>query len=77
MALLLIAKASAFNAQDLADLSALCLHISYKRSNESRRPDSILLNRDQLTPAKFKLPELVAETNKCSNQLQLFGLAFI
>ena len=55
-------EASAFNAQDLADLSALCLHLSTKLATiESRSTRFKPLNRDRLTPREIQIAELVAQ----------------
>jgi DNA-binding CsgD family transcriptional regulator len=55
-------EASAFNAQDLADLSALCLHMStWLATIESRSTRFNLLNRDRLTPREIQIAELVAQ----------------
>jgi DNA-binding CsgD family transcriptional regulator len=52
----------AFNAQDLADLSALCLHLSTKLATiESRSTRFKQLNRDRLTPREIQIAELVAQ----------------
>ena len=55
-------EASAFNAQDLADLSALCLHISTRLAIiQSRSSELIPLNCDRLTPREIQIAELVAQ----------------
>jgi DNA-binding CsgD family transcriptional regulator len=55
-------EAPAFNAQDLADLSALCLHVSIRLATiESRSSGLIPLNRDRLTPREIQIAELVAQ----------------
>jgi DNA-binding CsgD family transcriptional regulator len=55
-------NAPAFNAQDLADLSALCLHLSIRLATiESRSSGLIPLNRDRLTPREIQIAELVAQ----------------
>ena len=52
----------AFNAQDLADLSALCLHISTRLATlQSRSSGLIPLNCDRLTPREIQIAELVAQ----------------
>lgn len=55
-------QASAFNSQDLADLSALCLHISTRLAIiQSRSSGLIPLNCDRLTPREIQIAELVAQ----------------
>ncbi len=55
-------EAPAFNAQDLADLSALCLHLSTRLATiESRSSGLIPLNCDRLTPREIQIAELVAQ----------------
>jgi DNA-binding CsgD family transcriptional regulator len=55
-------EAPAFNAQDLADLSALCLHVSIRLATiESRSSGLIPLNCDRLTPREIQIAELVAQ----------------
>ncbi len=55
-------EAPAFNAQDLADLSALCLHVSTKLATiESRSSGLIPLNCDRLTPREIQIASLVAQ----------------
>ncbi len=55
-------EAPAFNAQDLADLSALCLHLSTRLATiESRSSGLIPLNCDRLTPRELQIAELVAQ----------------
>lgn len=55
-------EASAFNAQDLADLSALCLHISTRLATlQSRSSGLIPVNCDRLTPREIQIAELVAQ----------------
>lgn len=55
-------KAPAFNSQDLADLSALCLHISTRLAIiQSRSSRLIPLNCDRLTPRELQIAELVAQ----------------
>lgn len=50
---------SAFNLQNLTDLSALCLHISTWAATK-RSPSSILLS-DRLTPRELQIAQLVAQ----------------
>lgn len=55
-------EAPAFNAQDLADLSALCLHVSIRLTTiESQAIRFNLLNCDRLTPREIQIAELVAQ----------------
>jgi len=55
-------EAPAFNAQDLADLSALCLHVSTRLATiESRSTRFNPLNGDRLTPREIQIAELVAQ----------------
>ncbi len=55
-------EAPAFNAQDLADLSALCLHVSTKLATlHSRSTRFNPLNRDRLTPREIQIASLVAQ----------------
>ncbi len=52
----------AFNSQDLADLSALCLHISTRLAIiQSRSSGLIPVNCDRLTPREIQIAELVAQ----------------
>lgn len=52
----------AFNAQDIADLSALCLHLSIRLATiESRSTRFKQLNRARLTPREIQIAELVAQ----------------
>jgi DNA-binding CsgD family transcriptional regulator len=61
----------AFNAQDLADLSALCLHLSTRlatiesRSTRfkqlNRDSEALLRSADRLTPREIQIAELVAQ----------------
>lgn len=55
-------EAPAFNSQDLADLSALCLHVStWLATIESQSTQFNPLNRDRLTPREIQIAELVAQ----------------
>jgi DNA-binding CsgD family transcriptional regulator len=55
-------NAPAFNSQDLADLSALCLHISTRLAIiQSRSSGLIPVNCDRLTPREIQIAELVAQ----------------
>lgn len=55
-------EAPAFNAQDLADLSALCLHISIRLATiEPRSTQFNRLNSDRLTPREIQIASLVAQ----------------
>jgi DNA-binding CsgD family transcriptional regulator len=55
-------EAPAFNAQDLADLSALCLHMSTRLATlQSRSSGLIPVNCDRLTPREIQIAELVAQ----------------
>jgi DNA-binding CsgD family transcriptional regulator len=52
----------AFNAQNLADLSALCLHLSTRLAALRSQPvASTALNCDRLTPREAQIAELVAQ----------------
>lgn len=52
----------AFNAQDLADLSALCLHLSTCLVKMRSQPTKFnSLNIDRLTPREIQIAELVAQ----------------
>jgi len=53
---------SAFNAQDLADLSALCLHLSIRLATLRSQSTALnLLSVDRLTPREIQIAELVAQ----------------
>jgi DNA-binding CsgD family transcriptional regulator len=53
---------SAFNAQDLADLSALCLHLSIRLATLRAQPTTLnSLNVERLTPREIQIAELVAQ----------------
>jgi DNA-binding CsgD family transcriptional regulator len=55
-------EAPAFNAQDLADLSALCLHLSTRLATIGSRSSGLIpLNCDRLTPREIQIAELVAQ----------------
>jgi DNA-binding CsgD family transcriptional regulator len=55
-------NAPAFNSQDLADLSALCLHLSTRLATlQSRSSGLIPVNCDRLTPREIQIAELVAQ----------------
>jgi DNA-binding CsgD family transcriptional regulator len=52
----------AFDAQDLADLSALCLHLSTRLAALRSQSIALLtLNGDRLTPREAQIAELVAQ----------------
>jgi DNA-binding CsgD family transcriptional regulator len=52
----------AFDAQNLADLSALCLHLSTRLAALRSHPVTLpILNCDQLTPREAQIAELVAQ----------------
>ncbi|NJK54038.1 MAG: LuxR family transcriptional regulator [Leptolyngbyaceae cyanobacterium SU_3_3] len=52
----------AFDAQNLADLSALCLHLSTRLAALRSQPVAIpILNCDRLTPREAQIAELVAQ----------------
>jgi DNA-binding CsgD family transcriptional regulator len=53
---------SAFDAQNLADLSALCLHLSTRLAALRSQPIALtILNCDRLTPREAQIAELVAQ----------------
>lgn len=53
---------SAFDAQNLADLSALCLHLSTRLSELRSQPVALTaLNCNRLTPREAQIAELVAQ----------------
>lgn len=53
---------SAFDAQNLADLSALCLHLSTRLAELRSQPVAMTsLNCQQLTPREAQIAELVAQ----------------
>lgn len=53
---------SAFDAQDLADLSALCLHLSARLAAlRSQTVTPLALNCNQLTPRETQIAKLVAQ----------------
>jgi DNA-binding CsgD family transcriptional regulator len=53
---------SAFDAQNLADLSALCLHLSTRLAVLRSQPIALTtLNCDRLTPREAQIAELVAQ----------------
>lgn len=55
-------EADAFNTQDLADLSALCLHLStWLATRESPSTRLNRLNSNRLTPRELEIAELVAQ----------------
>jgi DNA-binding CsgD family transcriptional regulator len=52
----------AFDAQNLADLSALCLHLSTRLAALRSQPVPLpVLNCDRLTPREAQIAELVAQ----------------
>jgi DNA-binding CsgD family transcriptional regulator len=51
----------AFNADNLADLSALCLHLSTGLAALRSKPVAFGLNCDRLTPREAQIAELVAQ----------------
>ncbi|KAF3889294.1 MULTISPECIES: LuxR C-terminal-related transcriptional regulator [Nostocales] len=51
----------AFNADDLADLSALCIHLSTRLAVLRSKPVVFELNYDRLTPREAQIAELVAK----------------
>ena len=51
----------AFTADDLADLSALCLHFSTQLATLRAKPVALGLNCDRLTPREAQIAELVAQ----------------
>ena len=53
--------APAFNADNLADLSALCLHFSTRLAALRSKPVALGLNRYRLTPREVQIAELVAQ----------------
>ncbi|MBD2576350.1 LuxR C-terminal-related transcriptional regulator [Oscillatoria sp. FACHB-1406] len=51
----------AFNSQDLADLSAICLHLSaWTARSATLKPLQPPLSRDRLTPRELQIADLVA-----------------
>ncbi|WP_404789734.1 LuxR C-terminal-related transcriptional regulator [Altericista sp. CCNU0014] len=53
---------SAFDTQNLADLSALCLHLSTRLAALRSQPVTLpILNCDRLTPREAQIAELVAQ----------------
>lgn len=57
---------AAFNAANLADLSAICLHLSTRLAALHAKSSTPELSRDRLTPRELQISELVAQglTNK-------------
>ena len=55
-----------FTAENLADLSALCLHVSTRLAALQAKPAAIVFNNNCLTPREIQIAELVAKgmTNK-------------
>ena len=55
-----------FTAENLADLSALCLHVSTRLAALHTKPAAIVFNNNCLTPREAQIAELVAKgmTNK-------------
>ncbi len=51
----------AFNADNLADLGALCLHFSTRLAALRSKPVAFGLNCDRLTPREAQIAELVAQ----------------
>ena len=51
----------AFNAENLADLSAICLHFSTRLAALRSKPVTFCLNCDCLTPREAQIAELVAQ----------------
>lgn len=56
----------AFNADDLADLGSLCLHLSTKLVALRAKPEIVELTRSSITPREAEIVDLVAQglTNK-------------
>jgi DNA-binding CsgD family transcriptional regulator len=55
-------NAPAFNAQDLTNLSAICLHVSTRLATiQSQSSRFSLLNQNRLTPREIQIAELVAQ----------------
>jgi DNA-binding CsgD family transcriptional regulator len=52
---------SAFDDQNLADLSALCLHMSTRLATISTQPPALSLSTECLTPREVQIVELVAQ----------------
>ena len=57
---------SKFTAENLADLNALCLHVSTRLATLRSKPTTITLSCDCLTPREAQIANLVAQgmTNK-------------